>query len=65
MQSQKKCGTLVVKDGWITCPCGRNHRLMRIKDGTEAHCLPVYCRSCKREIILDIERGQSVKRQSP
>lgn len=65
MQSRKECGTLVVKDGWITCPCGRNHRLLRITDSTEALGLPVYCRTCKREIILDIERGQSVKRQSP
>lgn len=66
MQSPKKCGTLVVKDGWIICPqCNRNHRLLRITDRTEAHGLPVYCRTCKREIILDIERGQSVKRQSP
>ena len=66
MQSQKECGTLVVKDGWITCPeCGRNHRLLRITPSTEASRLPVYCRTCRREIILDIKRGQSVKRQSP
>lgn len=32
---------------------------------TEASGLPVYCRDCKTEIILDIERGRSVKRRSP
>lgn len=66
MRSEEKCATLVTKDGWITCPvCGRNHRLLRILDSTEANNLPVYCRTCRREIILDIARGQSVKRQSP
>ena len=66
MQTHKKSDTLVTKDGWVTCPaCGRNHRLLRITDHTEARNLPVYCRTCRREIILEIERGQSVKRQSP
>ncbi|MDE7260976.1 MAG: cysteine-rich KTR domain-containing protein [Oscillospiraceae bacterium] len=66
MQAEPKCGKLVVKDGWLTCPvCQRNHSLLRILDDTEAHRLPVYCRTCRTEIILDIARGQSVKRQSP
>ncbi|MUU13070.1 MAG: hypothetical protein EP146_18270 [Oscillibacter sp.] len=47
MQSTRKCDSIVVKDGWITCPeCGRNHRLLRITRETEAHGLPVYCRTC-------------------
>lgn len=55
-----------VKDGWITCPeCLRNHRLLRITDETEAVNLPVYCRDCKRTIVLNIARGQSVERRSP
>lgn len=66
MQSTRKCVSIVVKDGWVSCPeCGRNHRLLRITPETEAHGLPVYCRTCRREIVLNIERGQSVKRQSP
>ena len=57
---------VVVKDGWIVCPvCRKNHRLLRIDDSTEAHCLPVYCKDCKNEIILDIRRGRSVERRSP
>lgn len=66
MHIGEKYATLVPKDGWITCPeCGRNHRLLRITDTTEARNLPVYCRTCRQEIILNIDRGQSVKRQSP
>lgn len=66
MQNANGSGILSVKDGWITCPsCGRNHRLLKIDDDTTATNLHVYCRTCRTEIILDIERGQSVKRQSP
>lgn len=66
LQSQLKCGKLIVKDGWVTCPnCKRNHRLIRVEPETEAKRLPVYCRTCRSEIVLNIDRGQSVKRQSP
>lgn len=59
-------GKIKIKNGWITCPvCNRNRRLLRIDDETEAKRLPVYCRDCKTEIILDITRGQSVERRSP
>lgn len=65
MQSSTQCSKLVIKNGWITCPnCRRNHRLLRITDETQAKELPVYCRTCHMEVILDIEQGQSVKRQS-
>ena len=66
MQAQLKHGKLVIKDGWITCPvCKRNRRLLRVEPDTAATALPVFCRDCKTEIILNIERGQSVERRSP
>lgn len=66
MQEQRNCDRLTVKDGWVTCPvCRRNRRLIRIDPETVARELPVFCRDCKNEIILNIERGQSVERRSP
>ncbi len=66
LQRSPQCGKLVVKDGWVTCPvCKRNHRLIRVEPETEARGLPVYCRTCRSEIVLNIDRGQSVERQSP
>lgn len=60
------CDKINVRDGWITCPeCRRNHRLLRITDETEAKNLDVFCRDCKKTIVLNIERGQSVERRSP
>ena len=66
LQDQRECGKLTVKGGWVTCPvCRRNRRLIRIEPETVAKELPVFCRDCKSEIILNIERGQSVERRSP
>lgn len=65
LKNGSSCGTLVIKDGWVVCPvCHRNKRLLRIAPDTEAHALPVYCRDCKTEIVLNITRGQSVERRS-
>ena len=66
LQTAPQCGKLIVKDGWVMCPvCKRNRRLLRVEPETQALDLPVYCRDCKREIILNIDRGQSVERRSP
>lgn len=66
LQNQGKCDKLTVKDGWLTCPvCKRNKRLLRVAPDTEAKGLRIYCTDCKTELVLDIDRGQSVERRSP
>jgi len=59
-------GELTVKNGWLACPiCRQNRKLLRVEPETQATNLPVYCRKCHNETILNIERGQRVRRQSP
>ena len=66
LKTNSEYGKLIVKDGWVACPvCLRNKHLLRIGPDTEATALPVYCRDCKSEIIVNIARGQSVERRSP
>ena len=66
LQDKASCGKLTVTDGWVTCPvCKRNRRLLRVESDTVATALPVFCRDCKTELILNIKRGQSVERRSP
>lgn len=64
MQTRQDGSKLVVRNGWVICPICGNKRLFRLDAETEARCLPVYCRDCKHEIILDITRGRSVERRS-
>lgn len=53
-----------MRGGFVCCPqC--NSKLIRIAPTTEGERLPVWCRKCKREILIDIHRGQSFKSRSP
>ena len=55
---------LTKKGGFACCPyCGK--KLLRVTPDTEAEALPVQCRQCKRELILNIHRGQSFESRSP
>lgn len=51
--------------GFLHCPYCGNPKLLRIAPGTEAMRLPVWCRKCRRELVIDIRRGQSYLSQSP
>lgn len=53
---------LEVKDGWLGCPiCRKKKRLLHVLEDTEARSLPVYCRSCKNLLVLDIASGKIVE----
>ena len=56
---------MTVRDGYLVCPhCGRNRRLIRVRPDTRAEGLQVYCRDCKTETIVDIEKGQCFESRS-
>ena len=60
MQSSPKRGKLLpVTDGWLACPrCQRNRRLMRVNPDTYGRNIQLYCRICKSEIIVNIDKGE-------
>lgn len=65
MQVNVQSGKMMVKDGWLICPiCHRNKRVMKIRPDTTAHRVVAYCRDCKNEIILDIDKGQCFESRS-
>lgn len=56
---------LTVKDGYLVCPtCLRNRRVMKINPDTVARRAVAYCRDCKTEHIVDIDRGQCFESRS-
>ena len=66
MQAQTNHGKmLTVKDGYLICPtCRRNKRCMKINPDTVATRAVAFCRDCKTEHIVDIERGQCFESRS-
>lgn len=54
MQTNTRCSRISIEDGWLICPsCGA--KLMHILPATTAQRLPVFCRKCKREHVVNIE----------
>lgn len=59
MINSGSCGIiLATKGGYLVCPYCRASRLQRIRPETRAESLQIYCRKCKRELIVDIAEGQ-------
>lgn len=45
---------ITVKDGWALCPvCGKG-KLLKLLPGTSARNLPVKCKRCGQETIVNI-----------
>lgn len=60
-----KCDKIFpVKNGWVTCPICRNKRMMQILPDSQARRIVAFCRDCKTEHIVDIDRGQCFESQS-
>lgn len=68
LNAPPKRGKIPVVDGYALCPrcrsLERNSKLQRIDRETTAQNIPMYCRKCKIEIIVDIEAGQCFESQS-
>lgn len=66
MQPQGKRGKMLVAiNGYISCPrCRRNKRLYKIQPDDEAKRVTLFCRDCKQEITLTIEKGQCFESRS-
>ncbi len=65
LQDERKRGRmLTVTGGWLTCPFCKNRRVMRIVPDTMAKQLPVFCRVCRHEFRVEINRGQCFESQS-
>ena len=51
---ETKCGIIRTNDRWFSCPvCGQQH-VLRLRQDMAAKNLPVYCRKCKTETIVNI-----------
>lgn len=55
LHSVQACGILRIQNGWAVCPVCGWARMMRVEPDTRAKRLPVYCKRCRHETIVNIE----------
>lgn len=55
LQSDTGCGKMLpVQNGWLICPACRQWKVLRLLPDTEVKHLPVYCKRCHKESIVNI-----------
>ena len=55
LQQHLESGKIVIRNGWLMCPvCGKG-KVLKLREDTTAYALPVYCRRCGQESIVNIE----------
>ena len=55
MQSNMRCGKIIVRDGWVICPVCQRGKLLKVHADTNARNLPRKCKRCGQETLVNIE----------
>ena len=55
MQNEKECGKMSTKDGYLLCPICRRQKVLRLLPDTYGQKIPVWCKTCKQESIVNID----------
>ena len=55
MQSNMRCGKIIVRDGWVICPVCRKGKLLKLLPDTAVRNLPVKCKRCGQESVVNID----------
>lgn len=58
LQTMMKSGKLIVRNGRYVCPNCKQTTNQKADDETNASNLILWCRSCKAEYRVNIQRGQ-------
>lgn len=51
---ESEYGKIKTNPGWLRCPICGKHKVLRLEASTEAKDLPVFCKRCGKEIIMNI-----------
>ena len=55
MQSNMRCGKIIVRDGWVICPVCQRGKLRKVRADPTARNLPRMCKRCGQETLVNIE----------
>lgn len=54
LHNSPACDRIKSNKGWLICPACGQWKVLRILPNTEARNLPVYCKRCHQESIVNI-----------
>ena len=55
LQSEKSYDKMRTKDGYLLCPICKRQKVLRILPDTVGKRIPVWCKNCKQESIVNID----------
>ena len=64
MQSNMRCGKLVIRDGWVSCPVCRKGKLLKLRPDTTAQNLPCKCKRCGQESLVNIDAPEPASQET-
>ena len=64
MQSNMRCGKLIVRDGWVICPVCSKGKLLKIRPDTAARHLPCKCKLCGQESLVNIDAPEPASQET-
>ena len=64
MQSNMRCGKLIIRDGWVICPVCRKGKLLKLRPDTAARNLPCKCKRCGQESLVNIDAPEPASQET-
>ena len=64
MQSNMRCGKLVIRDRWVICPVCRKGKLLKLRPDTTAQNLPCKCKRCGQESLVNIDAPEPASQET-
>ena len=55
MKNNLKGGSMLSDNNWVDCPLCKAKTRVRIYEDTEANRMPIYCRKCGSESLVNIK----------
>lgn len=60
LQKTETYGKIETNQRWLLCPACGKAKVLKLLPGTQVRNLPVYCRQCRKETIVNIPKSLSL-----
>lgn len=64
MQTDARCGKLIIRDGWVICPVCQKGKLLKLRPDTTTRNLPCKCKRCGQESLVNIDAPEPASQET-